>query len=160
MTRMKADIKWFVKTCQPCQERQLQLIKIPPTLTHTLLLFQILHADVMHMTPMSNGCKYIVYGHDSLSSWVEAQALKKKSAKNIALWLYEDILCEWGSLHTIVTDNGALFIAAMDWLHEKYGIVKVQISPYNSQANGKIERPHWDLRQMLYKATGTNNTSK
>ena len=27
------------------------------------------------------------------------------------------------------------------------------ISPYNSQANGIIERLHWDLRQMLYKAT-------
>ena len=69
---MEADIKWFVKTCQPCQERQLQLIKIPPTLTHTPSLFQILHADVMHMTPVSNGCKYIVHGCDSLSSWVEA----------------------------------------------------------------------------------------
>ena len=157
---MEADIKWFVKTCQPCQERQLQLIKIPPTLTHTPSLFQILHADVMHMTPVSNGCKYIVHGRDSLSSWVEARALKKESAKNIALWLYEDILCRWGSLHTIVTDNGTPFIAATDWLHDKYGIVKVRISPYNSQANGKIERPHWDLRQMLYKATGANNTSK
>jgi len=57
-------------------------------------------------------------------------------------WLYKDILCRWGSLHTIVTDNRTPFIAATDWLHEKYGIVKVQISPYNSQANGKIECPH------------------
>jgi len=30
----------------------------------------------------------------------------------------------------------------------------VTISSYNSQANGVVERPHWDLRQMLYKATG------
>ena len=27
------------------------------------------------------------------------------------------------------------------------------ISLYNSQVNGKVERLHWDLRQMLYKAT-------
>jgi len=28
----------------------------------------------------------------------------------------------------------------------------VVISPYNSQANGAVKKPHWDLRQMLYKA--------
>jgi len=39
------------------------------------------------------------------------------------------------------------------WLEEKYRIKGVAISPYNSQANGIVERPHWDLRQMLYKAT-------
>ena len=41
----------------------------------------------------------------------------------------------------------------MAWLEEKYGIKEVTISPYNSQANGAVERPHWDLRQTLYKAT-------
>jgi len=39
------------------------------------------------------------------------------------------------------------------WLEEKYRIKGVAISPYNSQANGIVERLHWDLRQMLYKAT-------
>ena len=53
----------------------------------------------------------------------------------------------------IVTDNGALFKKAVTWLEEKYGIKGVTISLYNSQANGVVERPHWDLRQMLYKAT-------
>ena len=28
------------------------------------------------------------------------------------------------------------------------------LSSYNSRANGSVERPHWDLRQMLYKACG------
>ncbi len=28
--------------------------------------------------------------------------------------------------------------------------------PYNSQANGRIERPHWDVRQSLFKACGGN----
>jgi len=41
---------------------------------------------------------------------------------------------------------------------KKYGITGIRISAYNSQANGKIERPHWDIRQMIYKATGGNPT--
>jgi len=49
-------------------------------------------------------------------------------------------------------DNGALFKKAVKWLEEKYRIKGVIISPYNSQANSIVKRPHWDLRQMLYKA--------
>lgn len=154
---MEVDIKQFVKTCQSCQERQLQLIKIPPRVTQTPSIFQVLHADVMHMTPASNGCNLIVHGLDNLSSWAEARALKNQKARTIALWLYEDVLCRWGSLQTIVTDNGGNFVAAVDWLIEKYQIADIKISAYNSQANAKIERPHFDLRQMLYKATGGNN---
>ena len=157
---MEKDISWFIKTCHPCQERQAKLVKIPPTITHTPSIFEILHADVMHMSPASNGCKYITHGRDRTTSWAEARALRDEKARSIALWLYEDILCRWGSLHTIVTDNGEPFRAAVDWAKKKWGIAHITISPYNSKANGTIERPHWDIRQMLYKATGMNNTNK
>jgi hypothetical protein len=59
---MERDINQFVKTCHPCQERQKQLVKIPLSKTHTPSIFEVLHADIMHMTPASNGCKYIVHG--------------------------------------------------------------------------------------------------
>ena len=157
---MERDIKWFVKTCGVCQERQLQLIRIPPRATHTPSIFEIIHVDIMHMTPASNGCKYIVHGRDNLTFWPEARALRDEKARSIAHWLYEDVLCRWGSLHTIVSDNGESFKAAVKWAKAKWGIAHITISPYNSRANGKIEKPHWDIRQMLYKATGRNNTSK
>jgi len=157
---MEKDISWFIKTCHPCQKRQAKLVKIPPTITHTPSIFEILHADVMHMSPASNGCKYITHGRDRTTSWAEVRALRDEKARSIALWLYEDILCRWGSLHTIVTDNGEPFRAAVDWAKKKWGIAHITISPYNSKANGTIERPHWDIRQMLYKATGMNNTNK
>jgi ribosomal protein L21E len=60
----------------------------------------------------------------------------------------------------IVTDNGPSFKAAAEWIAQKWGIKHILISPYNSQANGAIERPHWDIRQMLYKATGLKNVDK
>jgi hypothetical protein len=46
------------------------------------------------------------------------------------------------------------------WIEKKWGIRHITISPYNSQANGAVERPHWDIRQMLYKATGPENTKQ
>ena len=157
---MERDINQFVKTCHLCQERQKQLVRIPPTKTHTPSIFEVLHADIMHMSPASNGCKYIAHGRDNLTSWPEGRALRDEKARSIAMWIYEDILCRWGTLRTIVTDNGSSFVAAVQWIAQKWGIKHIRISPYNSQANGSIERPHWDVRQMLYKATGAKNVNK
>ena len=157
---MERDINQFVKTCHPCQERQKMLVRIPPSITHTPSIFEVLHADIMHMSPASNGCKYIAHGRCNYTTWAEGRALRDEKARSIALWIYEDILCRWGGLRVIVTDNGESFKAAGKWIAQKWGIKHITISPYNSKANGTIERPHWDIRQMLYKATGAGNTNK
>ena len=153
---MERDISWYCKTCDICQKRQKLLVKIPPIVTHTPSIFQVLHADTMHMTPKSNGCAYIVHGRCGMTSWMEGRAVKNENGKTIANWLFEDIICRWGCITEIVTDNGGPYRSAVAWLEQKYGIKGIRISSYNSKANGKIERPHWDVRQMLYKATGGN----
>jgi len=150
---IEEDAMWYVRTYHICQVRQQRALELPPVVTHTPSIFQVLHADTVYMNPPSNCCKYIVHGRCGLLSWMEAKALKEENARSIGQWIFEDIICRWGSLVKIVTDNGAPFKKAMKWLEEKYGIKGVAISPYNSQANGIVKRPHWDLRQMLYKAT-------
>ena len=153
---MERDISWYCKTCDICQARQKLLVKIPPIVTHTPSIFQVLHADTMNMSPKSNGCGYIVHGRCGMTSWMEGRPLKLENGKAIANWLFEDIICRWGCITEIVTDNGSPYRSAVGWLEQKYGIKGIKISAYNSKANGKIERPHWDVRQMLYKATGGN----
>ena len=153
---MERDVSWYCKTCDICQKRQKLLVKIPPIVTHTPSIFQVLHADTMHMTPKSNGCGYIVHGRCGMTSWMEGRPVKDENGKTIANWLFEDIICRWGCLKEIITDNGGPYRSAVGWLEQKYGIKGIKISSYNSKANGKIERPHWDVRQMLYKATGGN----
>ena len=61
-------------------------------------------------------------------------------------------------MHKIITDNASIYRVAVAWLENKYGIKGIRISSYNSKANGRIERPHWDVRQMIWKATGGNPT--
>ena len=151
---LERDVVWYVNSCRPCQERQKALVKIPPVITHTPSVFQVVHCDTMHMTPPSNGCKYIVHGRCHLTSWPEARALKNENGDTIGKWLFEEIITRWGCMVEIVTDNGPPFIKAVKWLSDKYGICGIRISPYNSRANGTIERPHWDLCQMIAKATG------
>ena len=151
---MENDVTWFVRSCKTCQERQLKLIKAPPSRTYTPSLFQKVHIDVMKISPASNGCKNVIHGRCALSNWPEARALRNEKASSIAEWLFEDIICRWGPPEEIVSDNAPQMEAVLQWLYDKYGIRGIRISPYNSQANGKIERPHFDVRQALVKATG------
>lgn len=150
---LEGDVAWYCRTCHVCQLRTKMLLKIPPRVTETPSIFQVLHADVMNMTPASNGCKYIVHGRCALTSWAEGKPLREDNGAAIGAWLLE-IITRWGCMREIVTDNGGSFTKATAWLEKKYGIKGIKISPYNSKANGRVERPHYDIRDMLFKATG------
>ena len=130
------------------------MIRVPPTLTYTPLLFQVCHIDTMHMTPKLNGCRMILHARDALTNWVEACVVKSNNTRTIAKWIFEDIICRWRVVVLFVSDNTSQFAAALDWLRRKYRIRGIKISAYNSQVNGSIEKYHWDIRQILHKATG------
>jgi hypothetical protein len=151
---MDKDISWFIKTCVACQLRQKTLLKIPPVATMTPSIFQKVHTDVMIMGTPSNGHKFVVAARDALSRYLEGRPLRADNGETLGRFLLEEIICRWGCPKWIVTDNAPQFIAALQWLYAKYGILGIRISPYNSQANGPVERGHWDMRQSLYKATG------
>lgn len=133
------DVRWYCATCDTCQRRNTLKLKIPPTVARVPTLFQRLHADTMFM-PVSRGFKMIVHGRCAMIGYPEARMLKKESGRAIAAWLFKDVLCRWGFVADIVTDNGPPFIAALEVLREKYGITHIRVAGYNSQANGIIER--------------------
>lgn len=145
------DIHWFLKTCHPCQTRSVEKVLIPPTVSIPATLFRKAHIDSMYM-PVASGYKYIVHARCSLSGWPEWRKLRKETARTLGSFIFEEILCRWGGLQEIVTDNGTPFVAALDWLAEKYHIHHIRISPYNSRSNGIIESPHRPVRDALVKA--------
>ena len=78
--------------------------------------------------------------------------LRRETAITLGDFIFEEILCRWGALREIVTDNGSAFLKALAYLSKRYKINHIRISGYNSRANGLVERPHFDVRQSLYKA--------
>jgi hypothetical protein len=78
--------------------------------------------------------------------------LRKENTKSLSSFIFEELLCRWGPITEIVTDNGPAFIAAVDDLAERYGIHPIRISPYNSQANGIVERRHYDVWEAIMKS--------
>ena len=108
--------------------------------------------DTMHLTP-SSGYKYIIQGRCSLTHWPEWKMLCKESAKSLATFILHNIINHWGTLLLeIITDNGAPFVKALDYLAKHYHLQHIRISGYNSRANGIVERSHFDVRQALFKA--------
>ena len=152
---IKADVHWFVKTCLVCQMRQTTHVLIPPTVPVPLSPMMRVHADSMMMP---GRYKYFVHARCATTSWPEGRALTTESAKTIGEWLFQDILSRWGALSELVTDNGAPWIKACDYLAKKYHIHHIRISGYNSRANGIVERPHFSVRDALVKAAGDDAT--
>jgi len=51
----------------------------------------------------------------------------------------------------LTCDNGTEFKGATEELMRKYKVPMVRISPYNSQANGKIERTQRTYLEVIWK---------
>jgi len=78
--------------------------------------------------------------------------LQRETGQTLGAFLFEEVLCRWGGIEEIVTDNGTAFVVALDWLQGRYGITHIHISAYNSRANGIVERQHRTIRDSIVKA--------
>jgi len=154
---IEQDIAWFVRTCHICQTRQVHKIHIPPVVSRPPSLFRKAHIDTMFM-PRSGGFKYVAHARCALSAYPEMRMLRQETGRALGTFIFEDILCRWGALEEIVTDNGPAFIKALDYLAHRYKINHIRISAYNSQANGIIERAHRPLWDSLIKAADGDET--
>ena len=115
------DVKWFVRTCHECQIRQSRRLHIPPTVPVIGGLFRKVHLDTMVM-PRSAGYQYIVQARCALTAYPEWRMLRSENASTLTSFIFEDILCRWGALAEIVTDNGPAFVQALDVLADRYNI--------------------------------------
>jgi len=114
------------------------------------MLFHKVHINTMLM-PTVNKFHYLVQACCALSSWPEWCPLQKENEKTLRDFIFKDILCQWGGVAEIVTDNGLTFVAAAGYLSEKYGIHHIKISPYNSHANSTVECKHFNICESLMK---------
>jgi hypothetical protein len=59
------------------------------------------------MPESTEGYKFIVFARDDLSGWVEERAIKENTARNVARFLYEDVICRHGCPQRIIIDGGS-----------------------------------------------------
>lgn len=150
------DVQWYLRTCPYCQVRRPHIFFIPPSVPDPAPLFHRAHIDTMLMNK-EQGFRYIVHARCSLTSYPEFRMLRKENGSTVGSFIFEELLCRWGAITEIVTDNGGPFVLALDYLSKQYGINHIRISAYNSRANGLIERRHLDLRESLVKTSASEN---
>jgi len=152
--RMMADVAIYVRTCKRCQLRSTYYpkIRISPTWVPTVL--RKFNMDLVDMGIRSKGYQYIVDIRDDLSGWLEARVLSRKASEDVAEFLWQDVICRFGCIPQISTDNGTEFKKAVDVLTKKYGINVIRISPHNPTANGMIERGHRTWINSIWKLCG------
>lgn len=143
----------FVRACHICQTRSTVKPDVPLTVQHPLGLFRKVHLDAMLM-PKKGGYRYILAARCDLSSWLEARMSAKSDSKVWLKFIWEDIICRWGAIEFMVTDNGSEIVKAIRMLGSRYGVNHIRISPYNSRANGVVEKGHYSLRESLVRLCG------
>lgn len=152
---MRKDITQYVKSCHTCQLRSTKKMHIPIHVSRPPALFSKVYLDVMKM-PTAQGKNWIVGCRDDLSGTTEGRALASDTSRALASFFIEQIIFRYGTVGEIVTDNGPSLAGEFTRLVNKYNIHRIKISPYNSQANGVVERSHFIIREVLVKMCGDN----
>jgi RNase H-like domain found in reverse transcriptase/Integrase zinc binding domain len=147
---LKKDVMEFIKTCHQCQIRSTKKVEVPITVSTPATIFTKLYLDVMFMEP-AQGYRYIVAARDDLSGAAVGRKLRSIKAKHIAQFLFQEVICHYGHIGQIVTDNGPEVKGAVEELLRRYGIPQIKISAYNSKANGVVERGHFTIREAIMK---------
>ena len=150
---MREDLIKHIRSCHVCQLRSTKKmhILIKPSLPTSL--FRKVYLDVMKM-PEAHGMNWIVACRDDLSGTTEARAIASDNARTLAKFFKELIIYRYGTVEEVVTDNGPSLMGEFAQLVQKFNVHHIKISPYNSQANGVVERGHFNLREALVKMCG------
>ena len=152
---MTKDIMEYVKKCHRCQRHGKKSLKeelypVPVSVKP----FDRIALDVKHVQASRSGNRYIIAGIDYLTKYVEARPIRFQTASEIALFLYEEIICRHGCPTIIVSDNGKPFVSKLiQQVCKNFSIIHKTTTPYNPQSNGLIERFNRTLGQILQKRT-------
>lgn len=84
--------------------------------------------------------KHIVVAVDYTSKWVEARAIKDKTATTVAQFIWEDIICRHGCAKIVITNQGREFNnSIVKLLFELTGTEQRVTTAYHPQSNGLVE---------------------
>ena len=86
--------------------------------------------------PSSIGQRWVLTTIDYFTKWTKAAALKD-AYESVVLNFYEDLVCRFGVLDSIISDNALAFVGnkILEWAIEQ-GIYLNTLSNYYPQGNG------------------------
>lgn len=105
--------------------------------------FHHVHLDLIGALPPCQKYRYCLTMIDRFSGWLEAIPLVETSAETVSTAFYTHWVERFGSPHTIITDQGLQFEAALfKALTNLIGCERIRTSAYHPASNGILERWH------------------
>ena len=158
---MLKDVMQYVQSCETCQRKKLVKERRPmqdmPTPSAPM---EIVGIDTCGPFPVTEtGNKYVCTIVDHFSGWPEAYAIPDKSANTIAQLLLNEFIPRHGCPRLIISDQGTEYCnALLDTVSKELGISRIHTSSYHPQSNGKTERFHRCLNEMIQKQVDEDQT--
>nr|GEV04795.1 hypothetical protein [Tanacetum cinerariifolium] len=94
--------------------------------------------------------KYLIVAIDDFTKWIEAKAVTSIPGRHVKNFAFDNIVCRFRILATIITDNETQLIndPFKSWA-KGLGIKLVFTSVYHPQANGAVERSNRSVLQGI-----------
>jgi Integrase zinc binding domain/Integrase core domain len=156
---MGNDIREYIESCNECQMTGKP--KRDPTIIPIKVTEPFDQIGIDFVGPLkisSKGNRYIIVATDYLTKWPEALPVKSAKAKEVASFLYEEIICRHGVPSSMISDHGAAFLGkVIELLKEEVGFKHKLAAPYHPQTNGLTERFNGTLCKALGKCVNSAN---
>src|ERR1044071_2986090 len=154
---MRQDIEEYYRSCDDCQRRG------PPkknNFLHPIVSskpFDHWGIDIIGFLPTSpQRNRYIVVATDYFTRWPEAKPLKRADAASVAKFIYEGIICRFGTPTILQSDQGShVGNELVQNLTNQFRIKHPLASPYRPQTNGLVERFNKTLCEAIVKLCET-----
>ncbi|XP_011699787.1 PREDICTED: uncharacterized protein LOC105457055 [Wasmannia auropunctata] len=147
------DVENYISKCEFCQKNKLsRRTKMPLVVTDTATKpFEKCALDIVGpLTITENGNKYLLTFQDDLTKFSKAVPIANQEAATVAKKFVTNIICEYGTPETVLTDQGTNFLSEIfKNVCKLLKIKKIQTTAYHPESNGALERSHRTLAEYL-----------
>ena len=152
--RMEEDILDWTRRCPECQ----QTARRPPGIAESLhplepavKIFSRWSLDFIGRLPeTAQGNRWLLVAIEHVSRWIVVRPMKEATAQEVAKFIYEEIVSNFGCPQEILTDRGSNFTAqTLESYLRRMQIKHLRTSAYHPRTNGMVERVNGLLGQAL-----------
>ncbi|KAG7594217.1 Retrotransposon gag domain [Arabidopsis thaliana x Arabidopsis arenosa] len=140
---MISDCIDYAKRCKKCQMHAPLIHQPSEFLSSISALYPFMRWSMDIVGPMhrsTRGVQYLLVLTDYFSKWIEAEAYINIKDSVVKTFLWKHIICRYGVLYEIVTDNGPQFISNdFEDFCSSWGIKLSYSTPRYPQGNGQAE---------------------
>lgn len=159
---LKEDLEEALSKCPQCQlhsspDRR-NIEELHPLSVSYLRPFSRWGLDFIGPLPKTpRGNTWLIVAIDYCTKWPIAKPLKAATAEEVAIFIENEIVLNFGIPDEIVTDRGPMFNSGViEYLLDQFRVKHLMSSAYHPRTNGAVERYNAVIGKMISKFASSN----